>query len=56
MGLIGIGKGLFKLGKGIIEGDGEELLKGAGKIVKGVIGLVVFGGDSDDDDDDVLDD
>lgn len=31
MGLYGIGKGLFKIGKGIVTGDVEEIAKGGKK-------------------------
>lgn len=29
MGLFGIGKGVFKMAKGVIEGDAEEIILGA---------------------------
>lgn len=31
MGLLGIAKGVFKMGKGVIEGDAEEIILGAKK-------------------------
>ena len=33
MGLLGIAKGVFKMGKGVIEGDAEEIILGAKKTV-----------------------
>ncbi len=33
MGLFGIGKGVFKMAKGVIEGDAEEIILGAQKTV-----------------------
>jgi hypothetical protein len=31
MGLIGIGKGIAKIVKGVVEGEGEEIIKGVKK-------------------------
>lgn len=33
MGLLGIGKGVFKIAKGVVEGDAEEIILGAKKTV-----------------------
>lgn len=55
MSLIGIGKGLIKTVEGVIEGDGEKIVKGLFKTVKSVIATIIFKGDKDDSSDDIDD-
>lgn len=53
MGLFGIGRGIFKIVKGALEGDTEEIVKGGKKIVKNVIvGDILSNAHTDEDDDD----
>lgn len=52
MGLLTIGKGIFKTIEGALEGDVEKIGKGALKIVKGTATTLLLSGSDDDDDDD----
>lgn len=55
MVILSVGKiihGAVKVVKGIAEGDGEEIVKGTTKIIKGGVGLFVGSEATDDDDDD----
>ena len=53
MGLYGIGKGLFKMAKGVITGDAEEIAKGGKKIAVNVIaGEILDRIHTDEDDND----
>lgn len=40
MGLFGLGKGIIKTVTGVIEGDGEKILKGVGKTAINVVTTV----------------
>ena len=54
MGILSIGKiihGAVKVATGIAEGDGEEIAKGAKKIISGGIGLIAGSKAVDDDED-----
>lgn len=59
MGLLGIGKGIFKMAKGVIEGDAEEIILGAKKTVvntatsvgQAIVGELLEKAHTDDDDD-----
>ena len=59
MGLLGIAKGVFKMGKEVIEGDAEEIILGAKKTVINIatsVGHAIAGellekAHTDDDDD-----
>ncbi len=59
MGLLGIAKGVFKMGKGVIEGDAEEIILGAKKTVintatsvgHAIAGELLEKAHTDDDDD-----
>lgn len=59
MGLLGIGKGLFKMAKGVVEGDAEEIILGAKKTVinaatsvgHAIAGELLEKAHTDDDDD-----
>lgn len=56
MGFFSIGKiihGGVKIVKGLAEGDGEEIIKGAGKVASGTVGLLLGKDDDNDDDDDI---
>lgn len=54
MGILSVGKIIHgaKVVKGIAEGDGEEIVKGTTKIIKGGVGLFVGSEATDNDDDD----
>lgn len=55
MGILSIGKiihGAVKVATGIAEGDGEEIAKGAKKIISGGIGLIAGSKAVDEDEDD----
>lgn len=59
MGLFGIAKGVLKMGKGVIEGDTEEIILGAKKTVvnaatsvgHAIAGELLEKAHTDDDDD-----
>ena len=52
MGLFRIVRGVVKTVEGIIEGDGEKILKGVAKTATGVVTTIVGTDDNDDELDD----
>ena len=52
MGLLGIVRGAVKTIEGVVEGDGEKIVQGIGRTIKGVVTTVAGGAAVNDDDDD----